>query len=161
MGGWEVAAPIAINEVTFDIFFPTGLSPQWLQSADVFPWLFRAFMRIEFVSQVFLCAERIVVEGIWRKKFPLALRAASHGWSLVDVLQNDESAFCHDGRSLANALVDYLPLDFGFFYQHVQHRLSHAVHKARSCLSPTMVASCCLTRARMGFQRFVVNQTSS
>ena len=81
-------------------------------------------MRIELVSQVYLRAERIEVEVVWRKKLTLALRAASHGRNIIRLLQDDECSFYHDlGCPRRMFLVDYLPLDFchlglTFFDQH-------------------------------------------
>jgi len=66
-------------------------------------------MQIELVSQVFLCSYGIEPEAGRGKKLELAFSARSHRWNLVHVLQDDETALCHDETRLNYRLIGALP----------------------------------------------------
>jgi hypothetical protein len=71
--------------------------------------LFCTFMQIELVSQIFLCTYRIEPKGSRGKELKLAFSARSHRWNLVHVLQDDETALCHDETRLNYRLIGALP----------------------------------------------------
>jgi len=89
-----------------------------LLSPQAASWLgFLAGVEIELVPQVFLRADVVVVVGVGREELVLALRAASHSWDFVVVLQDDEAAL--HGRFIRSKQRRVGTLRYAHFVRHI------------------------------------------